>query len=258
MTPGWPATPAGHFQLKGQGLPTSALLLTLALAVAALWLLARLLRAGQARVTARAGYFGEVAGLFTDVTTRLEPSGFARMAGVWNGARFDLQAVPDTLTFRKLPVLWVLITLTEPMPVPGEVHIMARPGQDDTFSRFSKMPVSVALPPEFPEYCALRCSAATALPAADLMAARGALFSTGIVKELVIAPQALRLVILGDEAERGAYLLFREAELGQVPLMPDRLIPHLRALLHLRADLDDARESARARESTRAKESTRA
>ena len=90
------------------------------------------------------------------------------------------------------------------------------------------------------------------------MSARGALFTAGIVKELVIAPQALRLVILGDEAERGAYLLFREAELGQVPLTPDRLTPHLRALLHLRADLDSARESARASESARAGESARA
>ncbi len=218
-------------------MPTSALLVTLGLAVAAVWAMARLLRAGQARVAARLAYFDAVAEVFSDVTTRVEPSGFARTAGVWNGARFDLQAVPDTLTFRKLPVLWVLVTLTEAIPVAGEAHVMARPGQDDIFSRFNQMPVSVALPPGFPEYCALRCSDAAALPDAALVAAQGALFASGVVKELVIAPQALRLVLLADEAERGAYLLFREAELGRVALSPDRLLPHLRALLQLRADL---------------------
>jgi len=241
----WPARPAGHFVWKGKVVTTSGLIVTLGLAGLALWLLVRLWRAGQDRVAARAGYFGAVAALFSDVTLRVEPSGFARMAGVWNGARFDLQVVPDTLTFRKLPVLWVLITLTEAVRVPGEVHIMARPGQDDTFSRFNRMPVSVALPPAFPEYCALRCSAATALPDADVVAAQAALFTSGVVKELVIAPQALRLVILGDEAERGAYLIFREAELGQVALSPDRLLPHLRSLLHLAADLA-AKETAHA------------
>lgn len=219
--------------------------MTLGLAVLALWLLARLVRAGRARVAARAGYFAAVAGLFLDSRQRVEPSGFARMSGVWNGARFDVQAVPDTLTFRKLPVLWVLITLTEPMPVAGEVHIMARPGQDSIFSRFDQMPVTVALPPGFPAFCALRCSTAAALPDAALVAAQGALFASGVVKELVIAPQALRLVILADEAERGGYLLFRDAELGQVPLSPDQLIPHLRALLHLSADLA-AKETAHA------------
>lgn len=224
----------------------SAIFLGGLLAVLTLWLSRRLVRAGQARVAARAGYFDAVAGLFSKVTTRVEPSGFARMAGVWNGARFDLQAVPDTLTFRKLPVLWVLVTLTEPMPVPGEVHIMARPGQDDIFSRFGQMPVSVALPPDFPQFCALRCSDAAALPDAALVSAQGSLFASGQVKELVIAPQALRLVILGDEAERGAYLLFRDAELGQVPLTPDRVIPHLRALLTLSADLNTPKEAARA------------
>ncbi len=35
------------------------------------------------------------------------------MSGVWGGMRFDLQAVSDTLTFRKLPTLWVMVTLTE-------------------------------------------------------------------------------------------------------------------------------------------------
>jgi hypothetical protein len=200
-----------------------------------LWLAVR--RATTLRATARAGYFGAVAEMFEGVASRAEPSGFARMAGTWGGRRFDLQAVPDTLTYRKLPTLWVMLTLTEAQPARGEMHIMARPGQNDTFSRFGQMPVSVALPPGFPEYCALHCDDAACLPPQEFVAAQAALFANPVVKELVISPKGLRLVLLADEAERGRYLLFRDAEMGRVPLDPDGLVPHLTALCRLHDDL---------------------
>ena len=192
------------------------------------------------RAAARAGYFAGVAGLFDRPVSRIEPSGFARMAGRWQGMTFDLQAVPDTLTYRKLPTLWVMVTLTEPQPVAGELHIMARPGQNDVFSRFGQMPVSVALPPGFPEHCALRCDDAALLPPAKLVARQAALFEGPSVKELVIAPKGLRLVVLGDEAERGRYLLFRDAEMGRRQLAAGQLLPHLERLKSLHDDLKEA------------------
>lgn len=189
------------------------------------------------RATARAGYFSAVSDLFDQLTHRVEPSGFARMAGTWQGLRFDLQAVPDTLTYRKLPTLWVMLTMTEAQPVAGEVHIMARPGQNDTFSRFGEMPVSVALPPGFPDHCALRCDAAARLPPLAVVAGQAGLFADPKVKELVISPRGLRLVLLAEEAERGNYLLFRDSEMGRTPLATARLLPHLTTLCDLRDEL---------------------
>ena len=203
------------------------------LAVAVLALARQILRAIAARRTARARYFSAAAALFDKVTQRTEPSGFARLAGQWQGLTFDLQAVPDTLTFRKLPTLWVMVTLTEAQPVRTALHIMARPGQNDIFSRFGTMPVSVSLPPAFPEYCALRCQDAALLPPEPVITAQATLFDDPAVKELVIAPGGLRLVFLADEAERGGYLLFRDAEMGRNPIAADRLLPHLEALTRL-------------------------
>ena len=45
-------------------------------------------------------------------------------------------------------------------------------------------------------------------------------------------------------ANSGAYLLFREAEMGRQPLTPARLLPLLQALLKLHTDLDSAQERA--------------
>jgi hypothetical protein len=44
-------------------------------------------------------------------------------------------------------------------------------------------------------------------------------------------------VILAEEADRGRYLIFREAEMGREPLAPARLEPLLDRLAALREDV---------------------
>ena len=220
-------------------MPLSVYVVAAALGLAVLALLRLNLRAATARKAARAGYFARVAPLFDAPRTRAEPSGFARMAGKWQGHSFDLQILPDTLTYRKLPSLWLMVTLTEAQPVQGQMHIMARPGQNDTFSHFAEMPVSVPLPPGFPEFCALRCNNAALLPPQGLVATQAGLFANPLVKELVISPKGLRIVLLAEEADRGRYLIFRDAEMGQLPLDPARLLPILAALQALSQALKD-------------------
>ena len=212
--------------------------LSAGLAGAFFWLVWQNRRAAAQRQAARTGYFDTVAPLFADVVHRIEASGFARMSGRWGGVRFDLQAVPDTLTFRKLPVLWVMVTLTEEICIAGKVHIMRRPTQAEVFSHFGLMPEGVALPPGFPDDCALRCEAADGLPLA-VIAEQAGLFGDRTVKELVMTPKGLRIVLLGEEAERTKYLLYRDAEMGSTPFPAAQLVPQLQALLALRIRLSE-------------------
>lgn len=208
-------------------------LLAAVLGLTLIYLLRHTVQARRTRDTARAGYFATVAPLFDASRSQIQASGFARMAGRWQGLPIDLQVVPDTLTFRKLPSLWVMVTLTEPQPVRGEMHILARPGQNDSFSRFAEMRVSVPLPPGFPEACALRCDGAEHLPPQKVVAGWAALFADPAMKELVLSPKGLRIVFLAEEADRGRYLLFRDAEMGLQPLAVARLLPQLQRLHNL-------------------------
>lgn len=215
------------------GMTFLSTLLAAALGLTALYLLRQTLRARRLRETARAGYFDAVAPLFDEVRRQIQASGFARMAGRWRGMAFDLQAVPDTLTFRKLPSLWVLVTLTEPQPLASTLHILARPGQNDSFTRFTEMPRSLPLPQGFPEWVALRCDHGAGLPSEELVAGLAGLFANPALKEVVISPKGLRLVFLAEEADRGRYLLFRDAEMGLTPLARARLLPQLEVLADL-------------------------
>jgi hypothetical protein len=220
------------------------LLIAAALGLAILGRLAfRLARASAARRAARAGFLAACAGLLSDTRTRIEPDGFARLAGTSGGARFDLRVAPDTLTTRKLPALWLLVTLTEPMPLAATWHLMLRPRGTETFSAFDRLPRILPPQPDLPEDSQLRTDSPGGLPPpalAEVVARLG----EDRLKEVVLSPKGLRVTWLAEEAHRGRYLIFRDAEMGQAPLPPATLTPLLDALLELRAALQPERRRA--------------
>ena len=186
------------------------------------------------RATERGAYLNAVLALFSDVQTRLTPSGFARMAGRAGGLSYDLQVVPDTLTFRKLPALWVLVTQTEPLPLTATLDLMMRPTLLEPFSNFRQLDHEIALPAGFPADAALRCDLPGAMPPETLLASQSDLFADPRIKELILSPKGLRVVFLAEQADRTAYLLFRDAEMGRQPLNPARIAPLLTRLATLR------------------------
>ena len=216
---------------------TFPFVLATGLAGLALWLAFAVHAASRRRTATRAGFFDAVAPLFDRVAKQLEPTGFARMTGHLGPRAFDLRALPDSLTFRKLPALWVMVSLPAPLPVDATLDILTRPSGQEPFTGFSNLPQALPCPDFLPEGTGLRSDNAARVPPAALIARHAGLFDDPSVKELLISPKGLRLVILGEEAERGHYLIFRDAEVGQVPLSPARLSPLLAALAALRDDL---------------------
>lgn len=218
-------------------LPAAALL------ILGLWLAIRLVQASRARTTAHAAFFDRVKPLFAEVTETIQPTGFPRLTGRHFGLAFDLQALPDTLTFRKLPALWVMVSLPEALRDLATVDLMARPTGNETFSPFSAL--SHALPPipGLPKDVAIRCDDAPRLPPAEILARHADLFTDPRVKELLFTAKGLRIVILAEEADRGRFLIFRDAEMGMTPLDPDRIAPLLDRLRALRKDLLTALEA---------------
>jgi hypothetical protein len=210
-----------------------------ALPVAAAWfaMMMHLRRQSKSRADVRAGYLDQVAPLFTDIRRAISPTGFPRLSGHHGADLFDLQVVPDTLTYRKLPALWLLVTLPTPLPLRGTLDVVLRPSGTETFSNFRSLPIQVAAPPGFPPDCAIRTDDLDAMPDADKLGRHIARLDQDRLKEVVISPKGCRLVWLVQEADRARYLLFRDAELGSTPLDPATLLPLLTGLRGLRDDL---------------------
>ena len=103
---------------------------------------------------------------------------------------------------------------------------MMRPiGVRAVFSHFNDLPdADRDATTGFPHDCAIRSDDPAALPPVDAAAPASGRGCDLRVKELVISPKGLRLVWLAEEADRGRYLIFRDAEMGQAPAAPDRLL----------------------------------
>lgn len=212
---------------------TGFLAVALALGVGAAVIFA-LQREQAARAARRAAYLSAAGVLFTERREEVQPSGFPRLAGVHEGVEFDLQIVPDTLSLRKLPALWVLVSVPGALPTGASVDVMLRPTGMESFSHFSQLPVQVPVPPGFPADCAIRADAPGAVPFEA--AIRDVLDGVDVdrLKEVLVTRKGVRLVFLAEEAHRGRYLIYRDAEMGRVPLPPARLAPFLAAAKGLR------------------------
>ena len=75
------------------------------LAVGVIWQSAR---SSAVRARQRAGYLADCLPLFANPIQAVAETGFARVSGTFRGQIFDIQLVPDSLSFRKLPCLWLL------------------------------------------------------------------------------------------------------------------------------------------------------
>ena len=204
-----------------------------ALAALLIWQIRLGLRRSADRTAARAAFLSQTQTLFDRVSKQIAPNGFPRMTAHQGDLAFDLQLVQDSLTFRKLPTLWLMVTLPAPMPLTAKLHIMARPTGFEPFSNFKSMHQTIDLP--LPEGCVARCDHADQVP--HVVSRHCGIFADPWVKELVVSPKGLRIVILADEAARTNYLIFRDAELGITPLPQARLQPILNALTALRTDI---------------------
>lgn len=189
------------------------------------------------RRDARAGYLDLCMPLFSGVIKRVAETGFARLSGHYRGQLFDVQVVPDSLSLRKLPTLWLLVTLPEALPVRGTYDVMLRATGIETFSKFGTLPDQLPVPAGFPEGCNIRTDAPAPMPATGVIARYLAGLNAARLKELVVAPTGVRVVWLAEEADRGRYLIYRDAEMGGQALSPDVLQPLMDGLCGLWAEV---------------------
>lgn len=188
------------------------------LALAFLATLRRLWSEGRSLAAARKTSLSLAAPLLDNPRITEEPSGFPRLTGLWQGQPVELRLIPDSLSYRKLPALWLSVTLGTPLPLGGEMRILARASGLETFTPFADLPQPIALPAGFPPECSLRATGPAALPPTAVMQALASGFADPAWKEAVLSDKGLRLVILAEEAARTPYLIYREAALGRRPV----------------------------------------
>lgn len=143
-----------------------------------------------------------------------ETAGTYLMTGQYRGHAVQVKALVDTLAVRKLPSLWLMVTMPGPLPVSATFDLMMRPSGPSTFSNFNLLPVAIDRPPDFPEDGVVRTDDPLRLLPPHVVRPHLAAFVAARGKELLISPKGLRMVVQLAEADRARYGVFRQAEFG--------------------------------------------
>jgi hypothetical protein len=159
--------------------------------------------------------------------------GYPKLIGRYHGFPVQILPIVDTLATRKLPALWLLVTVQDRLPLGAKFDLMMRPSGPTTFSNFDLLPFTLANPPDFPEHAVIRTDDRHHLLPSHVVAPHLSLFNDPRAKELLITPNGLRIVWLIAEANRARYAVLRQAEFGETDLDPtllSELLDHLIAL----------------------------
>jgi hypothetical protein len=204
----------------------------------ALYLWRKFLRERDRRRREPERFFRAVQGVLDD--SRLEDTGtigYPRLAGRFRGFAVQVLPIVDTLATRRLPALWLLVTLQDALPMRSRFDLMMRPSGPTTFSNFDHLPFTINRPAGFPEDAVLRTDDPQQPLPLDAVASHVGLFENSRAKELLITPNGVRLVWLLAEASRARYGVFREADFGGAALEPALLQNLLERLIAIRASV---------------------
>ena len=160
------------------------------------------------------------------------------LEGEYKDEKFQLQTLPDALSTRKLPSLWLLATLLRPQKIAGTIDMMMRPAGPSTFSNFDFLRYTIETPSGFPEQAVLRTDEPETKSLIHLIKPHVVFFAHPNAKELLVSPKGLRIVSMLAEADRARYGVFRQADFGDVCLASEDVQNIMDTLIALQADLD--------------------
>jgi len=189
--------------------------------------LALLARHERRLVKARRGaILDPVLGQFRDAEQKFDGAGIPSLDGYYGGQHLHIELIPDTMTIRRLPQLWVSVTALQPIgrAAGAGLAILVRPSGSDYYSLTERMHHRLDLPVGFPWECLLRGEgeaaqatlAAIAPVAADVLA-------DPKVKEIAVTSRGVRLIYQLAEGKRGHHLLLRQSDFEGASLEPQLL-----------------------------------
>lgn len=218
--------------------PETTWVLVALMSTAAILVLARMYRRNRRTLAGlRAVILAPAYDLFESYRVTQSGIGFPELTGRYRGHEFHIDTVVDTLTFRKLPVLWLRVSLLAPLPGTATLDILVRSQNVEFYSPSAGLPHRLEPRPGWPADAMIRADEAGALPDLAVLDRHIDLFHEPQTKELLITAKGVRIVRLLDQARRAEYLVLRQAEFLSPQVTPDVLQRMMDRILAIHADL---------------------
>jgi hypothetical protein len=193
---------------------------------------------GKAR-SGRNNIFSDCSTLLAQAAETQAAIGFPTLKGRYDGYQVILEAYADTLSMRKLPPLWLTITVTGKQRSHGSLDVLVRPQNIEVDSPAWEWNDTLSIPHNWPRHAIVKYHG-TLAPLDIVGDFVAELFIDEKVKELLITPAAVRITYMAKQADRGEYLIMRNAAFDGLPLRRETVA----ALLHSATDLRKKLEGA--------------
>jgi hypothetical protein len=160
----------------------------------------------------RASLFAAAYGILD--TYRITQAGidYPEMQATYRSHAFHVDVVVDTLTFRKLPVLWLRVSLLAPLPGMATFDILVRSQNVEFYSPSAELPHRLEPRAGWPADAMVRTDNQGRLPDLAVLDRHIGMFQEPPTKELLITPKGVRIVRMLEQAKRAEYLVTRQAE----------------------------------------------
>ena len=190
---------------------TSFALLILSTALC-LWLVVRGIRDHRAAMAARHGLLDEAEGLLADAERVIGPDHYPVVTGgIADGRRVKVDLVSDNLITRRLPQLWLRLTLYDAAPDRPTIGALARPTGGEYYSIVHDMPHWMEPPRTATSMLVRGDGAAAPSQTEPVLHHFATLFEDPVVKEAVISPNGVRIMLQAAQGDRASHLFLRQS-----------------------------------------------
>lgn len=168
---------------------------------------------------------------------------FPRLRGSYGGLDIDVQLICDTMVMRRLPQLWLQVTVLERRPDIGGVAALVRPAGYEFYSLTGVFEHVIEPPPLFPAETVVRGESQRAEHTFDLVSGpMAAILFDPAVKEVAVTREGLRIMRQAAEGRRGEHLLLRQAVFDNAAVPAECLERTLHEIEAIRALLGPPRK----------------
>jgi len=188
---------------------------------------------------ARSCVFDDCNSLLQQPLASLDKANLPVLYGDYAGYKVHLSVVEDTLGWRKIPPLWLLIKVIANNPSHGTLDFIARPANNEFYSPSWQWDGSMTIPAAWPQHAILKYlkqPVDLALLDNDVPE----LFADTKMKELLVTPVMTRLTYMIKQGERGEYLLMRNAVYNNSPVSKDVVESLLKKAVAIRRNMENA------------------
>jgi hypothetical protein len=190
------------------------------------------------RVDARSRIFDNCAHLLQQAELSMDKASLPVLHGDYDGYKVSMSIVEDTLGWRKIPPLWLLIKVEANVLSRGSLDYIVRPSNNEFYSPSWQWNGSLTIPASWPAHAILKYQD-QALDLALLEPFVVPLFADVNMKELLITPKLTRLTYMVKQAERGEYLIMRNAIYENTPIACDRVDTLLKQAIAIRRNIEN-------------------